>query len=129
MLRLEHSLIPFVQKLQDAGSRVSLFIDPDMAQIKAAARTQARVIELHTGAYAEGKLEVSSIHASAHYAASLGLEVHAGHGLNYENTGPIAAIEPIVELNIGHFLMGEAIFVGLTQSIATMRRVMNEARA
>jgi pyridoxine 5-phosphate synthase len=129
VVKLEQQLTPFVQELQAAGSRVSLFIAADAAQIEAAARTGARVVELHTGAYAEGEMQASSIHAGAHHAAGLGLEVHAGHGLTYENVGAIAAIEQIVELNIGHFLMGEAMFLGLAESIRTMRRIMNEARA
>ncbi len=128
VIKLESKLTPFVGELQDAGIRVSLFIAPDFAQIEAAARTGARVVELHTGTYAEGNEEASSIHAGAYHAAGLGLEVHAGHGLTFENVGAIAAIAPIVELNIGHFLMGEAMFVGLKDAILRMRTCMNEAR-
>ena len=129
VIRLEKSLTPFVHKLQDAGSRVSLFIAPDIAQVDAAKRTGARVVELHTGGYAEGHVEVSSVEAAAHHATGLGIEVHAGHGLTYENVAPIAAIAPVMELNIGHFLMGEAMFVGLKEAIARMRHCINEARA
>ncbi|NBX04232.1 MAG: pyridoxine 5'-phosphate synthase [Alphaproteobacteria bacterium] len=128
VLKLEHSLTPFVQQLQDAGIRVSLFIAPELSQIESAARTGARVVELHTGAYAEGHVEAEWLRLMAYHAAEHGLEVHAGHGLTFDNVAPVAAIAPIVELNIGHFLMGEAMFVGLKESITRMRALMNEAR-
>lgn len=123
-------LTPFVTQLQAGGSRVSLFIDPDPAQIEAAKRTGARAIELHTGGYAENPTPAAlqQLASAATLAANAGLEVHAGHGLNYANTAAIAAIPEIVELNIGHFLMGEAIFVGLKESLARMREIMDTAR-
>lgn len=124
----EH-LTSFVSRLRDAGIRVSLFIAPDHTQIEAAAALGAPVIELHTGAYANGEPgELARLQESAKFAASLGLEVHAGHGLTYENVGPIAAIPELAELNIGHFLIGEAIFQGLPAAITEMRKRMDEAR-
>lgn len=127
-------LSEFIAPLTAAGSRVSLFIAPDIAQINAAKQAGAKVVELHTGHYAnlEGEAqqkELSAIANAARHAADIGLEVHAGHGLTYENVGPIAAINEVVELNIGHFLMGEAIFTGLETAIHTMRAKMDEARA
>jgi pyridoxine 5-phosphate synthase len=116
-------------ELKRSGIRVSLFVPPDHKQIDAAKRTGAPVIELHTGHYAherEGELE--RIAEAAHYAASLGLEVHAGHGLTFDNVAPIAKIPEIVELNIGHFLVGEAIFMGLDKAVKKMRKLMDEAR-
>jgi pyridoxine 5-phosphate synthase len=129
----EYTLTGYIKKLQDNGSRVSLFIDADEKQIEAAARTGAKVVELHTGAYAarheaRGKSDECTLASSASLAHSLGLEVHAGHGLTYANVTPIAAIPEIVELNIGHFLMGEAMFVGVHAAISQMRRLMDEAR-
>lgn len=122
-------LAPYVSKLRDAGIRVSLFIAPEHAQIDATVALGAPVIELHTGAYANGEPgELGRIQEAARYAASLGLEVHAGHGLTYDNVGPIAAIPELAELNIGHFLIGEAIFQGLPASIARMRELMDAAR-
>jgi pyridoxine 5-phosphate synthase len=135
VLRLEKELKPFVQTLQDNGSRVSLFIDPVTPQIDAAQRIGARAIELHTGAYAEQAAQnkdyaslIQPLFQAAHHAHALGLEVHAGHGLNYDNVGAIAAIAPVVELNIGHFLIGESIFIGLTEAIHRMRFIMDNAR-
>ena len=131
-------LTRFVAPLRDAGCRVSLFVAPDRAQVEAAARVGAAVVELHTGAYceahAEGReaerdAELERLRETAARAASLGLEVHAGHGLTYDDVGPVAAIPEVVELNIGHFLVGEAVFRGLEGAIAEMRRVMDEARA
>ena len=124
----EHTLTPYIKTLQDKGSRVSLFIDADAKQIEAAARTGARVVELHTGSYAEGKQQASVIATAAKHAHSLGLEVHAGHGLNYDNVTAIAAIPEIMELNIGHFLMGEALFTGMKASVSRMREIMDGAR-
>ncbi len=130
-------IAPFVQKLRDAGSRVSLFIGADPLQIEAASRTGAQVVELHTGAYCdavrEGKAEeatevLKALQAAAKQAASLGLEVHAGHGIDFETVAPIAAIPEVVELNIGHFLVGEAIFIGLGPAIRQMRQLMDTAR-
>jgi pyridoxine 5-phosphate synthase len=136
--RDENRLAHFIAPLADAGCRVSIFIAADRAQVEAAARIGAAVVELHTGAYcdahAEGRIserdaELARIVRMAELAADLGLEVHAGHGLTYDTVDPIAAIPEIVELNIGHFLIGEAIFVGLESSIAEMRRHMEAVRA
>ena len=114
-------LAPRIARLRAAGIRVSLFIAPDPVEIAAARAVGADVVELHTGAYAEGVAgELARLQAGAARASALGLECHAGHGLTYENVGPIAAIAPIVELNIGHFLIGEAVFVGLAAAIAAM---------
>ncbi|SCA55092.1 pyridoxine 5'-phosphate synthase [Candidatus Terasakiella magnetica] len=126
-------LKPFVSKLSEAGIRVSLFIEADPAQLEAAKALGAPVIELHTGAYCEetGEArdkELQRIVKAAAYADELGLECHAGHGLTYNTVKPIAEIDTIVELNIGHFLIGEAIFCGLAQAMDKMRSLMNEAR-
>ncbi len=130
-------ITPFVTKLRDAGPRVSLFVAADAAQIEASAHVGAQVVELHTGAYCdaarEGRPEAAgaaleALRAGALQAAALGLEVHAGHGLDYATVAPIAAIPEVVELNIGHFLVGEAIFTGLEAAVARMRRLMDEAR-
>lgn len=135
--REENRLAHFIAPLREAGCRVSIFIAADQKQIEAAHRIGAEVVELHTGAYcdfhAEGKFderdaELARLTEMATFAHSLGLEVHAGHGLTYDTTGPIAALPEIKELNIGHFLVGEAIFMGLEASIREMRRVMDEAR-
>ena len=130
------ALTEFCATLKAAGIRTSLFIDPEVGQVKAAANAGADIVELHTGAYAEyapGSAErgkaLTELKAAATLAQSLGLEVHAGHGLNYENVGDIAAIPEVIELNIGHFLIGEAVFTGLDIAILEMRRLMNEARA
>jgi pyridoxine 5-phosphate synthase len=122
-----------VNALAASGIRVSLFINPDLAQIMAAYASGAAAIELHTGAYAEAKgaaqkRELLRLQAAAQMADDLGLEVHAGHGLTYANTPAIAAIPQIVELNIGHFLVGEALFVGLAKAIKDMRQIMTKAR-
>ncbi|ASC06164.1 pyridoxine 5'-phosphate synthase [Acetobacter pasteurianus] len=124
------TLTPKVQKLAQAGIRVSLFIDPSSAQIEAAAKTGAQVVELHTGAYAEGKAEeLERLRAAATQAAALGLEVHAGHGLTFENVGPIASLPELRELNIGHFLIGQAIFDGLAAVVQNMKRHIAEGAA
>jgi pyridoxine 5-phosphate synthase len=134
----ERRLAGFVAPLRDAGIRVSIFIAPDRRQIEAAQRIGAPVIELHTGAYCEHDLagdaaareaELARLAAMARFAHDLGLEVHAGHGLTYDNVAPIAALPQVRELNIGHFLVGEAIFVGLEPAIARMRAAMEAARA
>jgi pyridoxine 5-phosphate synthase len=131
-------IAPFVERLRNAGCRVSLFIGADPLQIEAASRTGAQVIELHTGAYcdaardgdeAEAMRDLKALRAAGTQAASLGLEVHAGHGIDYETVAPIAAIPEIAELNIGHFLVGEAIFIGLQPAVAEMRRRIDAARA
>jgi pyridoxine 5-phosphate synthase len=126
-------LKPVVGALVGAGIRVSLFIEPDHRQIDAARSLGAPVVELHTGAYANaagGAREalLHKIRDAAVYGASIGLEIHAGHGLTFDNVQPIAALPEIRELNIGHFLIGEAIFVGLVDSIRKMRRLMDDAR-
>ncbi len=127
----------YVRKLSDAGIRVSLFIDPDARQIEAAKSLRSPVVELCTGAYCEAVLandeaaiahHIDAARKSAAAAGRLGLEVHAGHGLTYDNVKPIAAIPEVRELNIGHFLIGEAIFVGLENSVRRMRALMDEAR-
>ena len=127
----------FIAPLREAGCRVSLFIAPEPAQVEAAAQLGAAVVELHTGAYAdlhaEGRMaecdaELARLRAMATRAHDLGLEVHAGHGLSYDNVAAIAALPEVVELNIGHFLVGEAVFRGLADAIAEMRRRMEAAR-
>ncbi|MBV9860076.1 MAG: pyridoxine 5'-phosphate synthase [Alphaproteobacteria bacterium] len=129
----ENRLAPVVAALKAGGIRVSLFIDPDPAQVAAAARLEASVVELHTGRYceadgAERDAELSRIREAALAAERHGLECHAGHGLGFDTTGPVAAIAQIVELNIGHFLVGEAVFLGLDAAIRHMRAIMTEAR-
>ena len=135
--RDDNRLATFIAPLRDAGCRVSLFIAGDPSQVEASARIGAAVVELHTGAYcdavAAGEMddaaeELTRLAAAARLAGEAGLEVHAGHGLTYDSAGPIAAIPEVVELNIGHFLMGEAMFRGLTDAIAEMRRIMDLAR-
>ena len=126
-------LQPIVSALGAARIRVSMFIEPDPRQLEASRSLGAPVVELHTGAYANaiaGERErlLEKLREAAAYGEGIGLEIHAGHGLTYENVGPIAAIPQIRELNIGHFLMGEAMFIGLEASIREMRRLMNEAR-
>ncbi len=134
----ENRLAHFIAPLREAGCRVSIFIAAERAQIEAAHRIGAAVVELHTGAYcdahAEGRLaerdaELARLREMSAFAYGLGLEVHAGHGLTYETVKPVAAFPEVMELNIGHFLIGEAIFRGLGPAIAEMRRLMDEARA
>ncbi len=121
-------LKPIVAALTIAGIRVSMFIEPARAQLDASKALGAPVVELHTGAYAHGAAgELERIVAAAEYGAGIGLEIHAGHGLTYDNVKSIAAIPQIRELNIGHFLMGEAMFIGLEASIRRMRALMDEA--
>ncbi len=133
----DNRLRDYITPLREAGSRVSLFIAADEVQVEAAARIGAPVIELHVGAYAEycaegndaaRDVELRKLFAAAALGKEFGLEVHAGHGLNFTNVGPIAAIPEVVELNIGHFLIGEAVFIGLEAAIHEMRRQMNLAR-
>jgi pyridoxine 5-phosphate synthase len=126
-------LAPIVGALVDAGIRVSLFIEPDARQVEAALRLGAPVVELHTGRYAELRgeevaVELKRLADAAALAAKNGIEPHAGHGLTFDNVVPIAAIPQLAELNIGHFLIGEAIFTGLEASVARMRALMDEAR-
>lgn len=133
-----NSLTPFVRRLADAGIRVSLFIEPDPRQIDAARAVGAHVIEIHTGRYCDLEsagdapardAELERIAAAARQAAGLGLEVHAGHGLTFDTVTAVAVIPEIVELNIGHFLIGEAIFGGLHSAVQRMRALMDNARA
>jgi pyridoxine 5-phosphate synthase len=135
--REENRLAHFIAPLRDVGCRVSIFIAADRKQIEAAHRIGAEVIELHTGAYcdhhAEGNVdardrELDALREMSAFAHSLGLEVHAGHGLTYDTVAPVAAFPEVRELNIGHFLIGEAIFRGLTPAIQEMRRLMDDAR-
>lgn len=135
--REENALAHYIAPLREAGCRVSIFIAADQRQIEAAHRIGAEVIELHTGAYcdahAEGRFddrdaELHKLTDMAAFADSLGLEVHAGHGLTYDTVAPIAALPQVMELNIGHFIIGEAIFRGLAPAISEMRRIMDEAR-
>jgi pyridoxine 5-phosphate synthase len=126
-------LLPFVARLSGAGIRVSLFVEPDPRQIEAAIRLKAPVVELHTGRYAhlDGEAraaELRRLSEAAALAAKNGIEVHAGHGLTFDNVVPVAAILQLAELNIGHFLVGEAIFAGLEASVARMRALIHEAR-
>jgi pyridoxine 5-phosphate synthase len=128
------ALARIVERLGGAGIRVSLFIDPDARQLDAALALGAPVVELHTGAYCDStggarERELLRLVQAASHAAALGLECHAGHGLSFETVGPVAAIQTIVELNIGHFLVGEAIFGGLASAIKRMRAAMDQARA
>ncbi len=133
----ENRIATFIAPLRDMGARVSLFIGADPRQVEAAARVGAAVIEIHTGAYcdahhegheAERDAELGRIRAAAALANSLGLEVHGGHGLTYDTVAPVAAIPQMRELNIGHFLIGEAIMQGLAPAISEMRRRMDAAR-
>jgi pyridoxine 5-phosphate synthase len=129
-----NQLAPIVRGLGDAGIRVSLFIDPERRQLDAASALGSPVVELHTGAYcaAEGAaraLELRRLVDAAAHAEAIGLECHAGHGLSFDTVAAVAAIATIVELNIGHFLVGEAIFGGLDSAIRRMRALMDEARA
>lgn len=122
-------LVPFIRRLSDRGIHVSLFVDPDPKQIAASAAVGAAVVELHTGAYAHGEDgELERLRTAAAQAGGLGLEVHAGHGLSFGNVAPVAAIPQITELNIGHFLIGQAIFDGLASVVQEMKRLMGAAR-
>jgi pyridoxine 5-phosphate synthase len=128
-----NKLAAIINQLAAAGIRVALFINPDAAQVLAAWTSGAAAIELHSGAYALStgtarKRELKDLRWAAKQAHKLGLEVHAGHGLTYENVGAIASIPEIVELNIGHFLIGEALFVGLAAAVRKMRECMRDAR-
>jgi pyridoxine 5-phosphate synthase len=131
------ALTPFIARLNDAGIRVSLFIAADSRQIETAAKLKAPVVELHTGAWCDAladgntdraNIEWQRIVDGAKLAQSAGLEVHAGHGLDYKTAQTIAALPQIVELNIGYFMMGEALFVGLAQTVRDMRAAMDRGR-
>ncbi|KPF82889.1 pyridoxine 5'-phosphate synthase [alpha proteobacterium AAP38] len=127
-------LKPYIARLADAGIRVSIFIGADVNQLDAARDLSAPVVELHTGAYADAAKgpardgELARLVKGAAYAAAIGLECHAGHGLTFDNVAPVAAIQSVVELNIGHFMMGEAMFIGLPATIAEMRARMDAGR-
>ena len=128
------ALGPFVARLRARGIRVSLFVDPDPVQLDAARAVGADICELHTGAYCEAegegrRTELARLVAASAHGAALGLEMHAGHGLAFDTVGPVAAIPELVELNIGHFLIGEAVFMGLGPAIRRMRDLMDEARS
>jgi pyridoxine 5-phosphate synthase len=136
--RHHNAIAPVTRALRDAGIRVSLFIEPSLTQIEMADAVGAHVVELHTGAYCEavkaGQKEQAgrlllTLKQAALEASRRGLEVHAGHGIDYDSVGPVSRIEQVVELNIGHFLIGEAIFAGLPGAIGVMRVLMNQARA
>ena len=128
----ESELEPHFTRIRDAGIRLSLFIEASEAEIRAAAALGADIIELHTGRYCHDEsgraAELARIRKAAELADSLGVECHGGHGLDFDTVGAIAAIPQMHELNIGHFLMGEAMFSGMDKAIAEMRRLMNEAR-
>ncbi|MDA0662732.1 MAG: pyridoxine 5'-phosphate synthase [Proteobacteria bacterium] len=133
-IRGHNHLQPIIRRLSDAGIRVSLFVEADPKQLDAAVALGAPVAELHAGAYAdlEGKAqeaELARIVAAAAHAEAIGLECHVGHGLTYDNVAPIAAIATVQELNIGHFLIGEAVFSGLDSAVRRMRSLMDRARA
>jgi len=125
-------LAAYVRQLTEAGSRVSMFIDPDVSQLEACAHIGAPVVELHVGAYCEARQvdrsrEFERLQAAAEAADRLGLECHAGHGITFDTVTPIAKIPNVIELNIGHFLIGEAIFGGLESTIKRMRSLMDRA--
>lgn len=130
----ESALKPMCARLKAAGIRVSLFIDPEPAQLDAAVRVGAPVVELHTGAYAEATgealaRELKRVQDAARHASRIGLIVNAGHGLNYHNVQPIAAIPEIVELNIGHAIVARAVIDGMSAAVAEMKRLMLQARS
>ncbi len=133
-LRAEDALRPMVTALAATGARVSLFLDPEPAQVEAAARLSAGAVELHTGTFCEAHgearaRELDRLASAARLIFAHGMECHAGHGLDYDTAAMLAAIPEVVELNIGHFLLGEAVFVGLPAAVARMRAVMVAARA
>jgi pyridoxine 5-phosphate synthase len=132
------ALEPAVRELKEAGIRVSLFVEPDQEIMRAACDLGVPVVELHTGTYCDafsgedqGRVahELDRIRRAAEFGARIGLEIHAGHGLTFDSVRPVAAIPQIVELNIGHFLVGEAVFMGLDEAVRGMRQAMDEARA
>ncbi len=129
-----NQLAPVIKALGEAGIRVSLFVEPEAAQLDAARKLGAPVVELHAGAYCEARGEARAgqlerIETAAAHAEKIGLECHAGHGLGFDTVGPIARIPQIAELNIGHFLIGEAVFIGLETAIRRMRALIEDARS
>ncbi|WP_230531951.1 pyridoxine 5'-phosphate synthase [Microvirga roseola] len=131
-------LRPIIQELKGEGIRVSLFVEPEVEVMDAACELGAPVVELHTGTYSEAWAEgdeariaheLSRLRRAAEHGAGIGLEIHAGHGLTLDNVGPVAALPQVVELNIGHFLIGEAIFMGLDEAVRVMRAAMDQGRA
>ena len=137
VVRGHNAIAPVTRKLRDAGIRVSLFVEPSLAQIEMAEAVGAQVVELHTGAYCEAikaghadqaRRLLGALKEAALEASRRGLEVHAGHGIDYDSVGPVSRILQVVELNIGHFLIGEAIFIGLAPAIQRMRALMDAAR-
>jgi pyridoxine 5-phosphate synthase len=136
IVRGHDHLAPVIAELKEEGIRVSLFVEPEIDVMEAARALQAHVVELHTGSYCEAAAldddrashELDRLRRAAEHGARLGLEIHAGHGLNFDNVAPVAAIPQIVELNIGHHLIGEAVFTGLSDAIARMRGAMDAAR-
>lgn len=137
VLRARAAVGRAVRELADAGARVSLFVEADLVQLEVAAAVGAAVVELHTGAFCdavrEGRSEeanqmLASLRDGARQAASLGLEVHAGHGIDFDTVAAIASIPEVIELNIGHFLIGEAVFVGLEEAVRRMRALMSQVR-
>ena len=137
VMREESGLADYIAPLREVGCRISIFAAADRRQIEAVKRIGAEVVELHTGAYCDAhhegresdrKRELENLRHISSYAHSIGLEVHAGHGLTYDTVMPVAAFPEVMELNIGHFLIGEAIYLGLVPAIAKMRRLMDEAR-
>jgi pyridoxine 5-phosphate synthase len=128
-------LRPAIRELKEAGIRVSLFVEPEIEVMDAACELGAPVVELHTGTYCDAEDDAERLHElerlrrAAEHGAKIGLEIHAGHGLNFDTVRPVAAIPQIVELNIGHFLVGEAIFLGLDEAVRSMRVAMDEGRA
>jgi pyridoxine 5-phosphate synthase len=138
VIRAQASLEPAVRELKEAGIRVSLFVEPESEVLRAACDLGAPVVELHTGTYCEAFAagdearaahELGRLQQAAEFGARIGLEIHAGHGLTYDSVRPVAAIPQVAELNIGHFLVGEALFVGLEEAVRCMRQAMDEARA
>ena len=133
VLAHEAYLREYLKPLLDAGIRVTLFVDPDPAQLEAAKRVGAPCVELHTGTYCNAigearERELRRLVEGARLCAELGLECHAGHGLDYDNVRPVAALPEVVELNIGHFLIGEAVFVGFVAAVRRMREILDEVR-
>ena len=138
IIREHYHLVPVVRELREAGIRVSLFVEPTIETMDAARSLEAPVVELHTGAYSEAVAseederiahELERLRRAAEHGSRLGLEIHAGHGLTFDNVGDVAAMPQIVELNIGHHLVGEALFSGLAEAIRTMRAAMDAGRA